>query len=189
MTVVNLEKSTKKNSQELPAGIDLVEYYFERGFTDGLPVVPPTQAKIDQIVNILGGDPEFVEARVAPRWGDLSREVLAINMVMAGCKPEYAPVVRAAIHALTDQAFNLNGVQATTHVASPLLIVNGPIAEEIGDPYGFFSGLWHGYIIVFSFFGWLFVDGVFIIGQPNTGLFYYIGFGLGVMSFFGSANR
>jgi hypothetical protein len=110
-------------------------------------------------------------------------------MVMAGCKPEYAPVVRAAIHALTDQAFNLNGVQATTHVASPLLIVNGPIAEEIGDPYGFFSGLWHGYIIVFSFFGWLFVDGVFIIGQPNTGLFYYIGFGLGVMSFFGSANR
>ena len=73
-----------KNSQELPADIDLVEYYYERGFTDGLPVVPPTQAKIDEIVNILGSDPEFVETRVAPRWGDLSREVLAINMVMAG---------------------------------------------------------------------------------------------------------
>jgi len=58
--------------------------------------------------------------------------VLAINMVMAGCKPEYAPVVRAAMLALTADAFNLNGVQATTHMAAPLLIVNGPIASEIG---------------------------------------------------------
>ena len=131
MTAFNSVKSKNNNTQELSADIDLVEYYFERGFTDGLPVVPPTQAKIDQIVNILGGEPEFIEAKVAPRWGELSREVLAINMVMAGCKPEYAPVVRAAIQALTDQAFNLNGVQATTHVAAPLLIVNGPIAQEI----------------------------------------------------------
>jgi hypothetical protein len=116
----------------LPAGVDLVEYYYERGFTDGLPVVPPTRDKIDDIVARLGGDPSFVEARVAPRWGELTREVLAINMVMAGCKPEYTPVVLAAVKAITDQAFNLNGVQATTHVAAPLLIVNGPIAREIG---------------------------------------------------------
>lgn len=116
----------------VPAGVDLVEYYYERGFTDGLPVVPPTQEKIDEIVARLGGDAHFVEARVAPRWGELTREVLAINMVMAGCKPEYAPVVLAAVKAITDQAFNLNGVQATTHVAAPLLIVNGPIAREIG---------------------------------------------------------
>ena len=80
----------------------------------------------------LGGNPGFVECKVAPRWGGLTREVLAINMVMAGCKPEYAPVVRAAMLALTDPRFNLNGVQATTHMASPLLIVNGPIAREIG---------------------------------------------------------
>ncbi|KGE01794.1 hypothetical protein JL37_00800 [Achromobacter sp. RTa] len=116
----------------VPAGVDLVEYYYERGFTDGLPVVPPTRQKIDEIVERLGGDAGFVEARVAPRWGELTREVLAINMVMAGCKPEYAPVVLAGVKAITDQAFNLNGVQATTHVASPLLVVNGPIAREIG---------------------------------------------------------
>ena len=67
-------------SKEITSDIDLVEYYFERGFTDGLPVVPPTQEKIDQIVAILGGDPSFVEAKVAPRWGELTREVLAINM-------------------------------------------------------------------------------------------------------------
>jgi hypothetical protein len=61
-------------------------------------------------------------ARIAPHWGDLTREVLAINMVMAGCKAEYMPVVLAAVKAVTDQACNLNGVQATTHVAAPLLI-------------------------------------------------------------------
>src|SRR4249919_894522 len=112
--------------------LDLVELYFERGWTDGLPVVPPTQDKIDAVVHALGGDPGFVECKVAPRWGVLTREVLAINMVMAGCKPEYAPIVRAAILAITDRAFNLNGVQATTHVASPLIIVNGPLAREVG---------------------------------------------------------
>lgn len=114
------------------SGTDLVEYYFEQGWTDGLPVVPPTPEKVETMVEALGGDPQAVIARVAPRWGVLTCEVLAINMVMAGCKPDYAPVVKAAVLALTDPAFNLNGVQATTHVASPLLIVNGPIAQQIG---------------------------------------------------------
>ncbi|TCT08637.1 hypothetical protein [Paralcaligenes ureilyticus] len=123
---------TELTMEMVSPDVDLVEYYFERGFTDGLPVVPPTQEKVSEVVAALGGKPEFVECRVAPRWGELSREILAINMVMAGCKPEYAPVVRAAMLALTDPAFNLNGVQATTHVASPLIVVNGPIAREIG---------------------------------------------------------
>lgn len=111
---------------------DLVEEYFRRGWTDGLPVVPPTREKVELFVEALGGDPEFVECKVAPRWGALTREVMAINMIMAGCLPEYAPVVRAAMLALTDRPFNLNGVQATTHMASPLIIVNGPIARQIG---------------------------------------------------------
>jgi hypothetical protein len=87
---------------------------------------------VDAIVDALGGDPEHVECSVAPRWGALTREVLAINMVMAGCRAEYAPIVRAAMLAITDRAFNLNGVQATTHVASPLIVVNGPLAREVG---------------------------------------------------------
>jgi hypothetical protein len=111
---------------ETTSGADLVEAYFERGWTDGLPVVPPTREKVDAMVDALGGDPDMVECKVAPRWGVLTREVMAVNMVMAGCKSEYAPVVRVAMKALTDQAFTLNGVQATTHVAAPLLIVNGP---------------------------------------------------------------
>jgi hypothetical protein len=116
----------------VPAGTDLVEWYFEQGWTDGLPVVPPTRGRIGDFVAALGGDPDFVECKVPPRHGSLTREVLAINMVMAGCRPEYAPVVRAAMLALTATAFNLNGVQATTHMAAPLLIVNGPLAAAIG---------------------------------------------------------
>ncbi len=112
--------------------VDLVEWYFEQGWTDGMPVVPPTPEKLADMMAALGGEPERVECRVPPRWGSLSRQVLAINMVMAGCKPAYAAVVRAALLALTETAFNLNGVQATTHMAAPLLVVNGPVAAEIG---------------------------------------------------------
>jgi hypothetical protein len=116
----------------VPRGTDLVEWYFEQGWTDGLPVVPPTGDKVEAVVAALGGDPDFVECRVPPRHGSLSREVLAVNIVMAGCKPEYAPVVRAALLALAQPAFNLNGVQATTHMAAPLLIAGGPVAARIG---------------------------------------------------------
>ena len=111
---------------------DLIGYYFERGWTDGLPVVPPTTPLLDAMVAALGGEPERLEARIPPRWGNLTREVLAINLVLAGCRPEYAPVVRAALLALTSSHFNLHGVQATTHMAAPLVVVNGPVRHEIG---------------------------------------------------------
>jgi hypothetical protein len=120
------------NVLNVPAGTNLVEWYFEQGWTDGLPIVPPTRAVVDAFVETLGGDPQLVECKVPPRHGSLTREVLAINMVMAGCRPEYAPIVRAAVLSITDRAFNLNGVQATTHVASPLIIVNGPLGREVG---------------------------------------------------------
>ncbi len=121
-----------ETDQNLPSDTDLVEWYYAQGYADGLPIVPPTPAKVAACVEAMGGDPAFVECRVPPRWGNLTREVLAINMVMAGCLPQYAPVVRAAMLALTDPAFNLNGVQATTHMACPLLVVNGPIRTAIG---------------------------------------------------------
>ncbi len=117
---------------QVPEGTDLIEWYFERGCSDGLPLVPPTPEKIAAAFAALGGEPRRLLARVPPRWGSLTREVLAINMVMAGCRPEYAPVVEAAILALCEARFNLNGVQATTHMASPLLVVNGPIRGAIG---------------------------------------------------------
>ena len=111
---------------------DLIEHYFEQGWTDGLPVVPPTPQLVAAMVAALGGDPDHLEARIPPRWGNLTREVLAINLVLAGCRPEYAPVTRAALLALTSSHFNLHGVQATTHMAAPLVVVNGPVRKEIG---------------------------------------------------------
>ncbi|HBK78091.1 MAG TPA: hypothetical protein DDZ83_00105 [Nitrospinae bacterium] len=118
--------------ETVDADADLIEHYYERGFSDGLPVAPPTPEKVEAMVAALGGEPDFLEGRVPPRWGSLTREVLAINAVMAGCLPEYAPVVRAAMRALCDSHFNLNGIQATTHMACPLLVVNGPIRGAIG---------------------------------------------------------
>ena len=112
--------------------VDLIEHYYERGFSDGLPVAPPTPEKVAAMLEALGGGADTLECRVPPRWGSLTRETLAVNAVMAGCVPEYAPVVRAAIRALCDPHFNLNGVQATTHMASPLIIMNGPVRNEIG---------------------------------------------------------
>jgi hypothetical protein len=128
----NVTVSVTISAESGPKTADPVEYYFEQAWSDGLPVVPPTPEKIAAIVDALDGEPDFREAVIPPRRGSLTREVLAINMVMAGCKPEYAPVVRAAILALCDKAWNLNGVQATTHMAAPLLVVNGPIRTQIG---------------------------------------------------------
>ncbi len=128
---LELSEKSDQLGNAVPEGTDLVEWYYEQGFSDGLPVVPPTPEKLAAMIEALGGDPDQQECRVPPRWGNLTREVLAINCVMAGCLPAYAPVVRAAMLALTDTSFNLNGVQATTHMVAPLLVVNGPIRGEI----------------------------------------------------------
>ena len=109
---------------------DLIEHYFEQGWTDGLPVVPPTPQSVAAMVGALGGEPGHLETRIPPRWGNLTREVLAINLVLSGCRPEYAPVVRAALLALASGPFNLHGVQATTHMAAPLVVVNGPFGRR-----------------------------------------------------------
>src|SRR2546423_8773871 len=129
---MNDTAALNETALRVPRGTDLVEWYFEQGWTDGLPVVPPTEETVAAMIAALGGEPELVECKIPPRHGSLSREVLAINLVMAGCRPEYAPVVRAALLALAQPAFDLNGVQATTHMAAPLLVVNGPIAGAIG---------------------------------------------------------
>ena len=132
MPINTTQQQVSSADFELDTSIDLVEWYFEQGWTDGLPVVPPTPEKVEAVIAALGGESNFVETRVPPRWGNLTREVLAVNMVMAGCKPDYGPVVRAALLAMCDAHFNLNGIQATTHMAAPLLVVNGPVRNEIG---------------------------------------------------------
>lgn len=111
---------------------EAIELFFARGWTDGLPVVPPSEPRVEAMLQPLDRDPGEVVGTLAPRYGKATLEKIAINAVMAGCLPAYFPVVVAAIAAIADEAFNLNGVQATTHVASPLCIINGPVRQVLG---------------------------------------------------------
>ncbi|MBI2161811.1 MAG: hypothetical protein HYU25_15795 [Candidatus Rokubacteria bacterium] len=112
-------------------------HYQERGWTDGLPIVPPTEDDVRECLRWTDRDPRDVVAVLPPRQGEATVERIAVNAVMAGCRPEYLPVLIAAIEAMADPAFNLDSIQATTHPVAPLLIVNGPIAREIGLNAGY----------------------------------------------------
>ncbi len=109
-----------------------IEMCYEQRWTDGLPVVPPTRNAIERIISYLQRDPEEVIGIIPPRNGVATIEKIAINCVMAGCKPEYVPVVIAAIEAMLQDRFNLNGVQTTTHSCAPLVMVSGPVVKKLG---------------------------------------------------------
>ena len=108
------------------------DYMDAQGFTDGLPVVPPTPDLVAEMVAASGVAPGTVVCQVAPSEADASIEKVAANAVMAGCKPEYMPVLVAALKAMADPVFNLAAVQGTTHPCAPLVLVNGPIRQAIG---------------------------------------------------------
>ncbi len=111
---------------------DPVELCYARGWSDGLPVVPPTP---ERVLRMLGGtdrDPAEVLGQVPPDLGECTVEKVAVNAVMAGCRPEYLPVVLAAVEAALEPAFCMHGLLCTTYFVSPVLVVNGPIARRIG---------------------------------------------------------
>lgn len=105
--------------------------YARRNWSDGLPVVPPTP---NRVAEMLAGvsDPARVIGTMANRLGEATLEVIAANSVMAGCKPEFFPIVVAAVRAVCQEDFNLGSVQSTTHPVAPLVIVSGPIAKSVG---------------------------------------------------------
>ena len=106
--------------------------YRLRGWTDGLPVVPPTLARLDEMLDQGPLDGRAVLGEMEPLGGVASVEKIAANAVMAGCLPEHFPVVLAAVQAILDPEFNLRGVQTTDENVAPLLIVNGPAARRLG---------------------------------------------------------
>lgn len=115
---------------------DPFEFLFDQGLTDGLPVVPPTPERVLRMLQHgTQRDPQDVVATVPPNMAPATVEKIAINAVMAGCKPEYLPVVIAAIEAVCTDEFNIHGVLATTHFPTPVIIVNGPIRDRIGMNY------------------------------------------------------
>ena len=107
------------------------ELYLASGWGDGLPIVPPTVAAVEAMLAYCDRPWNEPVAKIAPRYGEATPVRLATNAVMAGCRPEYFPVLVAAIEAMCEEPFNLYGCQATTHLVAPLVIVNGPIAKEL----------------------------------------------------------
>jgi hypothetical protein len=117
---------------ELASAEDEMEAMFERGWSDGLPLVPPTEARVMRMLEGTTLSPSEIVAVVPPDLVEVSVEKIAINAVMAGCKPEYLPVVIAAVRAACTDTFNMHGVLATTMPVGPVMIVNGPIRRAIG---------------------------------------------------------
>jgi hypothetical protein len=114
-----------------PAADDPFETFYARGVTDGLPVVPPTRERVAAAVAASGRPGDALVALVPPNFGRATVEKIAVNAVMAGCRPEYLPVVIAGVEAMCDDAFDLHGVSATTNSAAPLFVVNGPIRARL----------------------------------------------------------
>ena len=106
--------------------------YMERGWGDGLPIIPPTTERVEKMLAYCDRPWNEPIAKIAPRYGEATPLRLAANAVMAGCAPNYFPLFMLAIEAMCEEPFNLYGVQATTHLCAPLVIVNGPVALELG---------------------------------------------------------
>jgi hypothetical protein len=111
---------------------DPVEVCFERGWTDGLPVTPPTDERVIAMLKGTSRRPDETVGNIPPNLAPCTIEKVAINAVMAGCRPEYLPVLLAALEAALEPAFTLHGVLATTYFSAPVIIVNGPVAKKIG---------------------------------------------------------
>src|SRR5829696_9129812 len=121
---------------EMDGPLEAIESIIERGWTDGLPVIPPTVERVDAMLASVERDPADVIGRLPERRRAVVLEKLAINAVMAGCRPAYFPVVVAAVEAISDPAFGLHGTSASTAGAAPLVIVHGPIATRLGMNHG-----------------------------------------------------
>src|SRR5215475_9268900 len=104
----------------------------ERKLGDGLPVVPPTPERVEAMLKLAEGDPDAVLFTLQPRAGVVTRRVVAVNAVMAGCPPQTFPVVLTALRCLARPEMNLRGVNATTHLVAPMVLVHGDIVRTAG---------------------------------------------------------
>ena len=115
---------------------DEMESCFDHGWTDGLPITPPTDARIIRMLEGTRRAADDEVGKVPPNLAPITVEKAAINAVMAGCKPEYFPVVLSALEAALEPVFTMHGLLCTTCFSSPIIVVNGPIAKKIGMNWG-----------------------------------------------------
>ena len=115
----------------MPDTVEAIEYFYEQGLTDGLPVIPPTAETVGAFLEAGGTEPgEVIGTRPSRNWVVTAQKV-AVNAIMAGCKAEYAPVVLASIRALLKPEFNASAIAETAGTSAPLIVVNGPIRKEL----------------------------------------------------------
>lgn len=133
-----LQEGSPMRARQISVGSqdDVAEFMFDQGFSDGLPLIPPTPERVLTMLEGCSRDPQEVLAVMPPNMGEVTVEKAAINAVMAGCRPEYLPVVIAAVEAVIDEAYNIHGVMATTMGASPVMVVNGPVRHTLGMNMG-----------------------------------------------------
>ena len=110
---------------------DVIEYYFQKGWTDGLPIVPPTPDRVQQFLDYVGRAPSEILGTEPTKGRVITVEKVAVNAVMAGCLPEYLPVVLAAIEAMCEPKFNLHAMTVSTMGSAVLAVINGPLAREL----------------------------------------------------------
>jgi hypothetical protein len=122
---------------EVPDTLEAIEFCYQQGWTDGLPVVPPSLERVQEFLTHAGLEPETVLGEIPERARTVTAEKVAINAVMAGCLAAHFPVVVAAVQAMTADEFGLHGSMASTGGAAPLLVVNGPIRGQIDLNAGF----------------------------------------------------
>ena len=132
MSDISILLKAKGASLEAEEDFDAInELVRARGWGDGLPVIPPTASRVEAMLGYCDRPWDEPVAKIAPRYGEATPLRLAANAVMAGCRPEYFPLLVTAIEAMCEEPFNLYAVQATTHVCAPLVLVNGPVAKEL----------------------------------------------------------
>lgn len=112
--------------------VDEFEFFLEKAWSDGLPVVTPTEARVERMLTGTKLDPQALVGLVPPAMEPATVRTVAIHALMAGCKPSYLPIVIGGLRHMLREEFNLNGVQGTMHGVAPLMIVNGPYAKQIG---------------------------------------------------------
>ena len=128
VALIKAQGATMEGPEDIEAAN---EFCRSRGWSDGLPVIPPTAERVAAMLAFCDRPLEQAIATIPPRYGAASPLRIAANAVMAGCRPEHFPLVALAIEALCEEPFNLYGIQATTHPCAPLIIVNGPVGAQL----------------------------------------------------------
>src|SRR5262249_55094794 len=131
-----IKRGSRASRVELGDSGDPVEYCMTAGFGDGLPSVPPTLRRVERMLKNCPHAADEIIGLIPPNYGVATVEKIAANACMAGCDPRMMRVLVPLVRAICDERFNIHGVQATTHFAAPLVILNGPVRKDLGFACG-----------------------------------------------------